>query len=225
MLYFVNPTLWSKLKKWGFFKKKKFKMFNTVPLWLKIIYVLFLLLLVPVYWRNYGPANFLWFSDIALFAVGIALWIKSRLLISMMAVGVLGLEIIWNIDFFFQLITGNQLVNLTNYMFDEKLSLFLRGLSLFHVFLPAIVIWLLIKWGYDTKAVYWQWALAWIVLPITFLVSDPQENINWVYGLGDEPQDTLPQGLYFSLVMIAFPLVVYLPSHFLLKKIFNKNKK
>lgn len=46
------------------------------------------------------PEIFLWFSDIALFAVGIALWTKSRLLISMMAVGVFILEIGWNIDFF-----------------------------------------------------------------------------------------------------------------------------
>lgn len=191
--------------------------------WIKILYTLFVVILIPVYWKHYGPGNFLWFSDIALFAVGIALWTKSRLLISMMAVGVLILEIGWNIDFFFQLITGQQLINLTNYMFDEELSLFLRGLSLFHVFLPAIVIWLLIKWGYDTNAIYWQWVLAWIVLPLTFFLTDPEDNINWVFGLGDEPQEAIPKGIYFLLVMIAFPLIVYLPSHFLLKKIF-KNK-
>lgn len=191
--------------------------------WIKILYTLFVVILIPVYWKHYGPGNFLWFSDIALFAVGIALWTKSRLLVSMMAVGVLILEIGWNIDFFFQLITGQQLINLTNYMFDEELSLFLRGLSLFHVFLPAIVIWLLIKWGYNTNAIYWQWVLAWIVLPLTFFLTDPEDNINWVFGLGDEPQEAIPKGIYFLLVMIAFPLIVYLPSHFLLKKIF-KNK-
>jgi hypothetical protein len=190
---------------------------------IRIIYTLFVFVLVPVYWKNYGPGNFLWFSDIALFAVGIALWTKSRLLISMMAVGVLILEIGWNIDFFFQLLTGHQLINLTNYMFDEELSLFLRSLSLFHVFLPVIVIWLLIKWGYDTKAIYWQWALAWIVLPLTYILTDPEDNINWVFGLGDEPQEAIHGGVYFLLVMIAFPLIVYLPSHFLLKRFFKNH--
>ncbi|CAN5335281.1 hypothetical protein BH23BAC1_BH23BAC1_27520 [soil metagenome] len=70
-------------------------------------------------------------------------------------------------------------------MFDEELSQFLRGLSLFHVFLPAIVIWLLIKWGYEPKALYWQWALAWVVLPLTYFLTDPQDNINWAFDLGD----------------------------------------
>jgi hypothetical protein len=37
-----------------------------IPLWLKIAYTLFVCILVQVYWRQYGPANFLWFSDIAL---------------------------------------------------------------------------------------------------------------------------------------------------------------
>nr|MDQ3394944.1 membrane-associated protein [Bacteroidota bacterium] len=109
---------------------------------IKIPYLIFVCLLVSVYWKNYGPGNFLWFSDIALFAVGIALWTRSRILISMMAVGVLALEIVWNVDYLFQLITGKPLVNLTNYMFKNELGLFLRGLSLFHVFLPVIVVWL-----------------------------------------------------------------------------------
>ncbi|MDQ3536294.1 MAG: membrane-associated protein [Bacteroidota bacterium] len=206
----------------GALKRKAFQIMTSILNKLKFIYLIFVLILVPVYWINYGPGNFLWFSDIALFAVGIALWTRSRLLISMMAVGVLILEIIWNIDFFFQLITRSELINLTNYMFNEELSLFLRGLSLFHVFLPAIVIWLLIKWGYDTKAFYYQWALTWIVLPLTYFLTNPQENINWVHGLGDKPQTVLPKGLYFALVMIAFPLAIYLPSHFVLKKLFKK---
>jgi hypothetical protein len=74
----------------------------------------------------------------------------------------------------------------------------------------------------NTKAIYWQWALAWIVLPLTYVLTDPEDNINWVFGLGDEPQEAIPKGIYFLLVIIAFPLIVYLPSHFLLKKLFKK---
>lgn len=39
---------------------------TDIPLWIKITYTLFVCLLVPVYLRHYGPANFLWFSDVAL---------------------------------------------------------------------------------------------------------------------------------------------------------------
>ncbi|MBC5774832.1 membrane-associated protein [Pontibacter sp. KCTC 32443] len=194
---------------------------NTIPLWLPVIYTLFLLVLVPVYWKHYGPANFLWFSDVALFSVGVALWTGNRLLLSMMAVGVLGLEIIWNIDYFGRLLTGRQLLGLSEYMFRQDLSLFLRGLSLFHVFLPSIVIWLLWEWGYDTKAIYYQTGLAWLILLTTYLFSDPKENINWVFGIGNKPQHTITPNLYFILVLIFFPVVVFLPSHLMLNWIFN----
>jgi hypothetical protein len=194
---------------------------HTVPLWLPIAYTLFLLVLVPVYWKHYGPANFLWFSDIALFSVGIVLWTESRLLLSMMAVGVLGLELIWNLDYFGRLLTGKELLGLSGYMFDQDKSCFLRALSLFHVFLPAIVIWLLLEWGYDTSAIYWQTIVAWLVLPLCYFITNPKENINWVFGFGNAPQKKIPSQLYFMLSLLFFPIVVYLPSHFLLNLIFN----
>jgi hypothetical protein len=194
---------------------------KPVPLWLKVSYTIFVLVLIPVYWMEYGPGNFLWFSDIALFAVGIALWTQSRLLISMMATGVLALEIAWNIDFFFQLITGIELLALTNYMFDESISLFIRGISLFHVFLPVIVIWLLIEWGYNKRAILYQTALTWLVLPLTYWLTAPEDNINWVYGFGEEPQDIFQPEVYLLILMVSFPAIIHLPSHLVLKKLFK----
>jgi hypothetical protein len=37
---------------------------------------------VPTYWRQYGPGNFLWFSDVALLASVPALWFESPLIAS-----------------------------------------------------------------------------------------------------------------------------------------------
>ena len=196
-------------------------MTNTIPLWLPVVYTLFLLVLVPVYWKHYGPANFLWFSDVALFSIGLVLWTESRLLLSMMAVGVLGLELIWNLDYFGRLLTRRKLLGLSDYMFQSELSLFLRSLSLFHVLLPAIVIWLLSEWGYDTRALYFQTGLAWVILTMTYLFTDPKENINWVFGFGEKPQQKIPPRLYFILVLLFFPIVVFIPSHLLLNWIFN----
>ena len=48
-----------------------------IPLSLKLIYTLFVCALVPIYWRKYGPANFLWFSDIALLVLVPALWLEN----------------------------------------------------------------------------------------------------------------------------------------------------
>ena len=99
---------------------------GTIPLWIKLLYTLMVGVIVPAYWQAYGPTNFLWLSDIALLLMVPALWLESSLIASMMAVGVLPLEIIWMVAFF----SGGTLGHMADYMFDPKLSLFLRGLSL-----------------------------------------------------------------------------------------------
>lgn len=103
-------------------------MLMAIPLWIKLPYTLMVGVIVPVYWQAYGPTNFLWLSDIALLLMLPALWLKSRLIASMMAVGVLPLEIIWMLAFF----SGGTLGHMADYMFDPQLSYFLRVLSLFH---------------------------------------------------------------------------------------------
>ncbi|MBA3899834.1 MAG: membrane-associated protein, partial [Bacteroidetes bacterium] len=117
----------------------------SIPLGIKTFYTAFIFILIPVYWKHYGPKNFLWFSDIALFTSAIAMWIESSLLASMMAVGVLLPEVGWNIDYFGRLLTGKKLLGLSDYMFEDDKPLFLRGLSLFHVIIPIILIWMLVE--------------------------------------------------------------------------------
>ena len=188
---------------------------------LKIAYTLFICVLVPVYWKQYGPGNFLWFSDIALFVTAAALWLESSLLASMMAVSIVVLESIWIIDFLIGLIAGTSVIGLSAYMFDSKIPLSIRALSLFHVVLPILLLWLLYRLGYDRRALLAQTLLAWIVLPLSYFLTKPSDNVNWVYGLGGGTQKWLPAPLYLVLLMIAFPLVLYLPTHFLLKRLFN----
>ncbi len=104
---------------------------SVIPPGPKIIYTLFVCALVPIYWRQYGPTNFLWFSDIALLALVPALWLENALLVSMLAISVVFFEALWNIDFFFHLATGKSLIGLSAYMLDPKIPLFIRGLSCF----------------------------------------------------------------------------------------------
>jgi hypothetical protein len=104
---------------------------SRVPLWLKLAFTAFLLVMVPVYWFNYGPTNFLYFCDISLFLVCIGIWTERSLPISMAAVGILIPQAIWCADFLTELL-GGHLVSMTGYMFDPVNSLFLRSLSFFH---------------------------------------------------------------------------------------------
>lgn len=192
-----------------------------LPLWLKIAYTALVAVVVPIYWVWYGPANFLWFSDIAFMLLVVALWLKSPLIVSMMSLSVLLLEIVWNVDFFLRLTTGAKLIGLSNYMFDGAKPLWLRGLSLFHVVLPLLLIWLLYKWRYAPHAVIGQTILAWVVLPLSYWFSTPDNNINWSRGFGDQPQTWMPPLLFLFALMVAFPLVLYVPGHFALRKLFD----
>ena len=189
------------------------------PAWLKILVSLYVIVLIPVYWIELGPANFLWFCDIALFIIAIALWRESQHLVSIVAVGILLPELAWNLDFFGRLLTGKHLFGLTGtaYMFTDNTPLAVRVLSLFHIFLPLLTIVMLNKLGYNHRAWLVQSVIIWIVLPLSYWLSTPKANINFVFGLGGEPQNFMPAYLWVGLLMILFPLFVYFPTHILLK--------
>src|SRR5688572_3102854 len=145
-----------------------------IPIWIKIVYSLFVCILVPVYWVKYGPANFLWFSDIALLLTLVALWRENSLIASMMALAVVLLETGWNVGFFGRLLFGVDVTGLAAYMFESHRPLYLRALSLFHVVLPPLLVWLVWRLGYDRRALLWQTALAWVVLLASYFLTRPQ---------------------------------------------------
>lgn len=191
-----------------------------LPLWLKISYTLFVCVLVPVYWRRYGAANFLWFSDIALLVTVPTLWLESSMLASMMALAVLLPELAWNVDFLVRLVTGARFIGLSAYMFDRSIPRFLRALSLFHVGLPLLLLWMVHRLGYDERALIAQTIVAMMVLPLSYHFGGPKENINWAYGFGEKPQTRVPPIRYLVFVVLMFPLGIYLPTHFILDRLF-----
>lgn len=195
-----------------------------IPLWIKLLYTAFVAVLVPVYWMEYGPANFLWACDLAVFLTAIALWRENRLAASIAAVATLLPDVVWNADYFARLLAGHDLLGLdaTGYMFDRALPPGLRALSLFHVFLPVLLLWMVWQLGYDRRALAATTLLCWVVLPVTYLFTDPARNINWVFGLGGEPQTWLPAPLYLMGLMLLLPLCVYLPTHLVLRKVFAR---
>jgi hypothetical protein len=195
-----------------------------LSVWIKIPYTIFVCVLVPVYWVERGPANFLWLSDVALLAMVPALWLENRILTSMLAVGVLLPELAWNLDYFLHLIAGFDVIglNATGYMFESDYSQLFKFFSLFHVILPLLLLWMTYRLGYDTRGVYAQTLLTWVLLPICYLVTDQERNLNWVFGLGNPPQTWVSGPIYLMLLMFAYPLLVFIPTHFMLKSVFNR---
>jgi hypothetical protein len=207
----------------------KTKTSPAIPLWLKLAYTAFMAVLIPVYWQNYGPTNFLYFCDIALLLTLAGIWLESPLLISLPAVGILLPQALWCMDYFMHL-GGFQITGMTDYMFDGTKPLFLRGLSLFHGWLPFLLAFLVFRVGYDKRALKGWTALAVGLCLVAYFwlpkagaqLSDPNlpRNVDYVFGMNDaQPQTWMSQGLYLVTWMAMLIIVIFVPTHFVLKKL------
>jgi len=200
-----------------------------VPVWLKWAFTAFMMVLVPVYWVNYGPTNFLYFCDASLFLTLYAVWTDNALLVSMSAVGILVPQFFWCLDFGAELL-GFHLSRMTGYMFNANYPLFLRGLSLFHGWLPFLLCYLVYRLGYDRRALkYWTGLACALSLVAFFLLPpagatlpDPKtpRDINYVFGLHeDHPQTWMAPGLYLVAWFLALFTLAYVPTHLALAKL------
>ena len=122
-----------------------------IPLWFKVAYTVFVVIIVAIWLRHYGWRNLLWFSDIALIGAVPAFWLEDARIASVLAVAVLLPEMLWNVDLAGRLLLGRRISGLTDYMFEQDRPLVLRRLSLFHVPLPLVLLWLLAAHGYAER--------------------------------------------------------------------------
>jgi hypothetical protein len=190
----------------------------TIPLWFKLGYSVFVLYVMAVWWKNYGWTNFLWFSDIAFIGAVPAMWLESAVMASVLTVAVLLPELLWNVDYLLRLVLRRRITGLTDYMFEPERPLLLRGLSLFHVPLPLVLLWLVAAYGYDASVgLAGAVILAAIVLPWSRFVSTPDKNINWTYGLGAQ-RVRWPGWAWVSALFIGFVLLVFVPTDLLLRR-------
>ena len=205
---------------------------NRIPLWVKLPYTLFVCVLVPYYWHAYGPANFLYFCDVALLVTGAALWLESPLLTSLEAVAIVLPQTLWVVDFTAHAL-GWPLLGMTDYMFNPAIPLFVRGLSSFHGWLPFLLLWMLARLGYDRRALLIQTAVGVGLLLFCYAFTPPGPapadhpsaavNINYVFGPNDNhPQTWMPPALWLACLVAGFPLCIYLPTHLVLRRFFRR---
>ena len=90
-----------------------------------------------------------------------------RDLVPLAGVGLLLPQTLWVVDFILN-IFGIHLTGMTDYMFKHENSLFLRGLSLFHGWLPFLLIYLVWRMGYDRRALAGWTALAIAAILVCF---------------------------------------------------------
>lgn len=197
-----------------------------IPLWFKLLYAAFVAVLVPIYWHHYGPVNFLYFCGFALLVGLPGIWFENSLLVSAPAVGIIAPQIFWMLDFLAELF-GFRLTGMTAYMFDPALPLYLRALSLYHVWLPFVLLWAVFRLGYDRRAWVACTAVTVPLLIVSYLLVPPPPapdpraiaNLNYVYGFSDKgPQQLMPQWAWLGMMLVGLPLLVFWPTHWMLRK-------
>jgi hypothetical protein len=125
-------------------------------------------------------------------------------------------------------------LNMTAYMFQHEgwVEWYYDGLSLFHLWLPCLLIYLVARLGYDRRALVLWTVTAWILLVVCYLwmppppepvhlpgVRQPPVNINYVYGLDKTAAQTfMHPHVWFALLMAVMPVLVFLPTHWVLEK-------
>lgn len=204
---------------------------SHIPLPVKLLYTAFMAVLVPYYWHAYGPTNFLYYCDVALFLGLVTVWTYNPLPASMAAVGILVPQTLWVADFLGSLV-GFPLVGMTAYMFDSVIPLFVRGLSFFHFWLPFFLLYLLGCVGYDKRALIAWTATAWVLMAIAFFLlpaslaevadSNTPVNVNYVWGMSCEaPQTSVHPWVWLGGMAVGLPLLIYGPTHLALRAWFH----
>ena len=193
---------------------------RRIPLWLKVLWTLWVTVWAPLYWKQYGAQNFLYFCDLGNILITIALWTESVLLFSWQAVGLLVFQTLYMIDLIGAGLSGRHLIGGTEYMFDPHIPLLIRVLSLFHVVTPPLLLWAIWKLGYDRRG--WKLAtlMTWIVIPTNYFWR-PQYDINWARGLFMREQHVVPGAVYLIAYLIVVPLLIYYPTHLVLSRWFR----
>ena len=192
---------------------------RPTPSWRILTWLMtaFLAILVPVYLHRYGATNFLYFCDLALFLTAVSLWSRWSLPASVALVGILLPQVLWTLDLIARL-CGVHLIGMTDYLFDSSLPLLVRGLSLFHLWLPWLLWWMVRQVGYDRRALGLCVVGGGAILLICWLVLPPPPapagqphlpvNVNLVFGLDDAgPQTWMPATAWFLGLFLGLPLL------------------
>lgn len=190
------------------------------PAWLRWFALLWLAVWIPAYWHTWGVANFLHLCDIAVILVCVGLWTNSALLISSQAVGSLLVDLAWMLDAGWRLFTGRGLLGGADYLFDASYPLWVRLLTIFHVMMPVLLVWALWRMGYDRRG----WLLQTVIALLAFVAArftSPVANINYAFHDPFVHRAWGPGPLHVLISWLFMAVVVYLPTHFVLRAIFR----
>jgi len=201
---------------------------SRIPLGLKLFLAAFSLTLIAYNTVHHGAHSLLYFCNVALFVATFGICTERALPVSMAAVGVILIQLLWSVDLLLTAANVSPL-RMTEFMLSDNLSPFKKILALFHVWLPFVLLFSMLRLGYDKRALAWWTLITCGLLLVSYLFlprppappDDPSMsvNVNFVFGLNmSGPQQRVPELVWLAAMMIALPLLAFLPTHVALKR-------
>ncbi len=186
---------------------------------LRISALVWLLIWIPSYWRTWGASNFLQLCDVSVILTCVGLLANNGLLLSSQAVVSPLVDLAWMVDAGSQLFR-HRLTGGTDYLFASQYSLAVRLESLFHVVLPFLLIWVVYRAGYDSRGLVLQS----VITAMAFAASrftTPAKNMNFAFADPFFRRQWGPPAMHVTVSVLFMILLVYLPTHILLRRFFS----
>jgi hypothetical protein len=189
------------------------------PPWARWASVAWLAVWIPAYAAYWGWENFLHLCDVAVFLTCLGFACNNALLLSSQAVSSLLGDRLWCIDACWRWIAGRSRTGGTEYMWDARIPLWVRLLSLFHVVLPVMLLMALRRTGYDRRALPLQCAIAAGLLVASRFLGAAQ-NVNYAFAdpIFHRAYGAAP--LHLAVIFGALAVIIYWPTHVLLARAF-----
>jgi hypothetical protein len=181
------------------------------------IFLLLIYACMAVTWcRRYTADSLLWFCDVALLLTALGLLFRSAVLVAAQLSAIIVFHFGWHLDYWLFQIFGYSLTGTTGYMFYPGLTLTEKSLSFFsHTFVVPAAVYGVYKLGVPRRAWLLQWAQTALLFGLTYALTDPGENINWMFGTGIfglSPARISPV-CYYVLMLVVPPFLIYLPTN------------
>ena len=173
---------------------------------------------IPAYASTWGWRNFLALCDVAVILTAAGLWGRSALLLSSQALPAFMAGLLWAVDVTARLATGRHLFGGTEYMWDARVPLLVRLLSLFHLFLPLVLVAALRRTGYDRRGLWLQLALM-VPLMVASRLLAAGKNLNFALVDPLLHRQWGPVPLHLLAMLVGTALVAFLPTHLLLARL------
>src|SRR5581483_4377114 len=94
---------------------------SGIPLWLKLLWSAWIAVWIPVYWRQYGAQNFLYFCDVGNLFITACQEMRSGL----------SSQSLYALDLIAAFLFSHHIFGGTEYMFDPHIHLLVRLLGLY----------------------------------------------------------------------------------------------